>query len=150
VSRWTGSWLGGPDSAGLRTEPLAPRGVRLGLPADGAGSIATLGRRARAFAVDAIGSALVAGIFTRPNPPGDWSLLVFCLVYVGFIGAFGQSPGMRLMRLRVIRLPSGHPIGLIGAVVRTLLLVLLVPALITDRDGRGLHDKAAQAAVINC
>jgi uncharacterized RDD family membrane protein YckC len=28
------------------------------------------------------------------------------------------------------------------------LLCLLVPALISDRDGRGLHDKAARTAVV--
>ena len=27
-------------------------------------------------------------------------------------------------------------------------IVLLIPALISDRDGRGLHDKAARTAVV--
>jgi hypothetical protein len=30
-----------------------------------------------------------------------------------------------------------------------LLLLLLIPALIWDRDGRGLHDKAADSVVVN-
>jgi hypothetical protein len=33
-------------------------------------------------------------------------------------------------------------------VVRFVLLCLLVPALVTDRDGRGLHDKAARSVVV--
>jgi uncharacterized RDD family membrane protein YckC len=32
--------------------------------------------------------------------------------------------------------------------VRTLLLLLLVPALVFDKDLRGLHDKAARTIVI--
>lgn len=149
VSRWTGSWLGGPDSAGLYDGPAAPRGVRLGLPAEGAGSIATAGRRAVAFAVDSLGSALVAGAFTAPELPRNWSLLVFCIEYVFFGAFFGQTPGMRLLGLYVMQLGTGRPLGLWRALVRTGLLVLLVPALITDRDGRGLHDRAIGTVVVN-
>ena len=149
MSRWTGSWLGGPASAGLQTGPAQPRGARLGLPADGPGSVATLIRRSAAFAVDAIGSALIAGLFTAPELPRNWSLLVFVVVYVVFTAAFGQTPGMRLLRLRVVRLDTGGPLGVPRAVVRTALLVLLVPALLSDRDSRGLHDKAAGAVVVN-
>ena len=39
-------------------------------------------------------------------------------------------------------------IGLLRAALRTLLLCLLIPALIWDRDGRGLHDKAAGTVVV--
>ena len=106
-------------------------------------------RRAAAFAVDALGSALVAGAFTAPTPPGNWSLLVFVIEYVFFTGLFGQTPGMRLLRLRVIRLATGGPLGPVPAVVRTGLLILLIPALISDADARGLHDKAAGAVVVN-
>ncbi len=123
--------------------------MRLGLPADGPGSVATLIRRAGAFAVDAVGSALVAGAFTAPRPPGNWSLLVFVVEYVFFTALFGQTPGMRLLRIRVLQLRTGGPLGLVPAVIRTTLLVLLVPALITDADARGLHDKAAGAVVVN-
>lgn len=149
MSRWTGSWLGGPASAGERAEPLSAPGVRLGLPPTGRGAVAGLGRRAAAFAVDAVASALVAGAFTAPAAPRNWSLLVFSLEYVFFTAAFGQTPGMRLLRLRVVRLGTGGPLGGWNALVRTALLVLLVPALITDRDWRGMHDRAAGAAVVN-
>jgi len=123
--------------------------VRLGLPADGPGSVATIGRRVVAFAADSIGSALVAGAFTAPDLPRNWSLLVFSLEYVFFCGLFGQTPGMRLLRIRVVRLDTGRPPGLWQAFVRTALLVALVPALITNRDGRGLHDMATGAVVVN-
>jgi uncharacterized RDD family membrane protein YckC len=48
----------------------------------------------------------------------------------------------------VMRL-DGRPVGLPRAALRTLLLVLLVPAVVTDRDGRGLHDKAAGTVVVH-
>ena len=43
---------------------------------------------------------------------------------------------------------DGRPLGLVGVFVRTLLLCLLVPALIWDRDGRGLHDKAVGSVLV--
>ncbi len=39
-------------------------------------------------------------------------------------------------------------VGLGWALVRTILLLIVVPALITDRDLRGLHDRAANTIVI--
>jgi uncharacterized RDD family membrane protein YckC len=48
----------------------------------------------------------------------------------------------------VVRL-DGRPVGLLWSLVRTLLLVLVIPALVWDRDYRGLHDRAAGTVVIN-
>jgi hypothetical protein len=42
----------------------------------------------------------------------------------------------------------GARLALWRAVVRTGLLVLLVPALIVDADGRGLHDRLTGTAVV--
>lgn len=109
-----------------------------------------MGRRALAFMVDSLGSALVAGAFTAPDLPRNWSLLVFCSVYVFFGAFFGQTPGMRLLGISVVRLDTGGPLGVWRALVRTALLVALVPALITNRDRRGLHDLATGAVVVTC
>jgi len=43
---------------------------------------------------------------------------------------------------------DGRPPGLLRATLRTLLLLLLVPAVIWDRDGRGLHDKLAGTLLV--
>jgi uncharacterized RDD family membrane protein YckC len=48
----------------------------------------------------------------------------------------------------VVRL-DGRPPGLWRAALRTALLLLLVPALVWDRDGRGLHDKAAGTVLVH-
>jgi uncharacterized RDD family membrane protein YckC len=55
--------------------------------------------------------------------------------------------GKRVLGIRVVRL-DGRPVGLGWALVRTILLLFVVPALITDRDLRGLHDRAANTIVI--
>ena len=124
------------------------RGASLGLPAEGPGSLAGFSTRVVAFFVDAIASAFVAGIFTAPHLPGNWSLLSFGLVYVGTLVAFGQTPGMRLCGLRLAHPRQGQRLALWRALVRTALLYLLVPALVVDSDGRGLHDRLTDTAVV--
>jgi uncharacterized RDD family membrane protein YckC len=124
------------------------RGASLGLPADGRGSLASFGTRVVAFCVDALGSALVAGLFTAPDLPGNWSLAAFAAVTVLTLIAFGQTPGMRLLGLRLAHPRQGQRLAPWRAVVRTALLCLLVPALLVDSDGRGLHDRLTDTAVV--
>jgi uncharacterized RDD family membrane protein YckC len=40
------------------------------------------------------------------------------------------------------------PVNPWRALLRTFLLVLLIPAVIWDRDGRGLHDRLTDTAVV--
>ena len=136
----------------VRDQPQASqpraRGASLGLPADGPGSLATFSTRVVAFFVDAIASAFIAGLFTAPELPGNWSLLAFSVITVGTLVVFGQTPGMRLLGLRLAHPREGERVALWRAVVRTGLLILLVPALIVDVDGRGLHDRLTDTAVV--
>ena len=124
------------------------RGASLGLPPAGPGSLAAFGTRVIAFVVDAIASALAAGLFTAPRLPGNWSLLVFGVMTVLTLIAFGQTPGMRLLGLRLAHPRQGQRLAVWRAVVRTALLLLLVPALLVDADGRGLHDRLTDTAVV--
>ena len=124
------------------------RGASLGLPAEGPGSLAPFGTRVVAYLVDAVVAALVAAIFTAPQLPQSWSLLAFALVYVVSLVAFGQTPGMRLLGLRLAHPRPGARLAVWRAVVRTALLLLLVPALLVDADGRGLHDRLTDTAVV--
>lgn len=136
--------------------PQAYRGQSLGLPQDGPGSIASAGPRLGAFLVDAIASSLVAGLFTVSTHgsaadrfPGSWSLIPLALDYVVGMLVAGRTLGMNLFGLRVIRVDADKAVDPFRAVSRTVLLFLLIPAVIWDRDGRGLHDRFSDTAVVN-
>jgi uncharacterized RDD family membrane protein YckC len=61
----------------------------------------------------------------------------------------GQSLGKLVLGIRVVRLEDrAGPPGFLPAAIRTALLMLVIPAVIIDRDGRGLHDKAAGTLVV--
>lgn len=140
-----GSWLSGPRAAAEDMgADFGHRGERLGLPAEGPRSIAPTGRRLGALFIDWGISLLIAyGLLARGDlsAAGDWALGVFLLLSLLTVGTVGSTPGKRLLRLRVVALDGlGHP-ALWRTAVRTALLGLAVPALVWDRDGRGLHDR---------
>jgi uncharacterized RDD family membrane protein YckC len=121
------------------------RGQRLGLPRDGAGSVAGFGRRIGAITVDWVPCAVLAQLVTE-NP--DWSTMVlFALLTVVGVTLYGRTPGHAAFGLRVTTLDGGRPsFGV--AVVRTVLLCLVVPPLVVNADDRGLHDRAAGTVVL--
>lgn len=125
------------------------RGASLGLPAEGSGSLASFSDRAAGYAIDAVVSALIAWAFTAPHGPGNWSLVVFGVLTVVALVVSGQTPGHRLLGLRLAHPTPESRLAPWRALVRTALLVLLVPALIVDADGRGLHDRLTGTAVVN-
>ena len=89
------------------------RAAGQGAPQEGEpGSVAPAAPRLGAFLVDVVLSALVAGIFTAPELPRNRSLLVFAVLYFGFTVLAQQTPGMRLLKLRVVRVDRAVPIGL--------------------------------------
>ncbi|MEV7126483.1 RDD family protein [Streptomyces sp. NPDC093260] len=141
-----GSWLSGPraamEDAGA---DLGYRGERLGLPEQGPGSIARPGRRLGAVAVDWALCMLIAyGLITHgyDQATGNWALLIFFVLGVLTVGTVGCTPGKRLLGLRVVALRTGG-VQPLRALLRTVLLCVAIPALIWDRDGRGLHDRLA-------
>jgi uncharacterized RDD family membrane protein YckC len=137
--------------------PQAYRGERLGLPESGPGSLCTTGQRLVAFVIDAVASALIAGLFVATvhhgedvphRLPGSWSLIPLAIDYLVGLTVAGRTLGMNLMGLRLVRVDRTAPIGPGRALLRTLLLFLLVPAVVWDRDGRGLHDRYSDTAVV--
>lgn len=126
------------------------RGERLGLPREGRGSIASSGRRLAALFVDWGLCALIAyGLLSHGSTRAtdNWTLAVFAVVSLVGLGTVGSTPGKLLLRLRVVRLDGGR-LGIGAVAVRTVLLLLVIPAAIWDRDTRGLHDKAAGAVEV--
>ncbi|GII83774.1 RDD family protein [Sphaerisporangium siamense] len=146
--RWTQTWISGTRAAGV---DLGYPGERLGLPEQGSGSVGRFGRRLGAIMVDWLICtwAITRGLLQAdPRHAGWLGLLVFAAEYVLLVGSIGMTFGMRLFGIRVASLDGGGrpPFG--AVLLRTLLLCLAVPALIWDRDQRGLHDRAARTVVV--
>lgn len=142
-----GSWLSGPRAAAEEAGvDFGYRGEQLGLPEHGPGSIARPGRRMGALAVDWGLCLLIAyGLLTDgyDQATGNWALLVFFALGVLTVGSVGFTPGKRLLGLRVVA-EGGGRLNPLRVLLRTALLCVAVPALIWDRDGRGLHDRLAR------
>jgi uncharacterized RDD family membrane protein YckC len=115
------------------------------MPAEGRGSIARPGRRIAALAIDWACAVLVSIAFFSYDALATTA--VFAIVQVVFLPTLGGSPGHRILGLRLQRVYGGW-VGLWRPIVRTALLVLVIPAVIWDPDQRGLHDKAAGTVLV--
>ncbi|MFJ4186398.1 RDD family protein [Kitasatospora sp. NPDC089509] len=140
-----GSWIDGPKAAAEKMgADFGYRGERLGLPKEGPGSIAGPGRRIGALFVDGWLVSLISfGLLAKGDTAEAnlWTLPLFFLVAVILLSTSGTTLGKRLFGLRVVRL-DGRRATIPQVLLRTVLLCLVVPPLVWDRDTRGLHDKA--------
>ena len=120
-------------------------GERLGLPDTGPRSVARVGRRIGALAIDWAAAVIISiGFFQYDSLA---TLLVFAAVQIVFIPTIGGSPGHRILGMRLVML-NGSWVGLWRPIVRTLLLIVVIPAVIWDPDQRGIHDKAVGTVLI--
>lgn len=139
------SWLDGPGGpGGPEKADQSYAGQRLGRPPTGPGSVAGFGPRIVAYLIDSVACALIAYGLLRDQ---QLTLVVFAAEVLVLTWLAGGSAGQLAYGLRVVRL-DGRPAGFPRAALRTVLLVLLIPALIWDRDGRGLHDRAPGTVVV--
>jgi uncharacterized RDD family membrane protein YckC len=116
-----------------------------------------MGRRLIALLVDWVLCYLIASSIVRHNvftvtdahyQDAQWiALLLFAFEVYLLTAVSGLTVGKRLLGIRVIRTNGGVP-GFRWAALRTLLLLFVVPACLTDRDQRGLHDRAADTVVV--
>ena len=125
-------------------------------PASYAGAVeeqrAWFGRRVVAFLVDWFASVLVAVLAFPQFPYGsNGSMLATLAVFVVEITVLtwltGASFGQRLVRLRVVAIDGGR-VPMWRVLVRTLLICLVIPAVVYDDDGRGVHDRLAHTRVV--
>jgi uncharacterized RDD family membrane protein YckC len=141
-----GSWLSGPKAA-LEEQGMdfGYPGERFGLPKQGVGSVARMGRRIVALTLDWMAAILVTHLAFPSLVYGSESFAAVTLgIFAGEVliltATTGASFGYKLAGIRLISI-SPAPVTFLKVLVRTALLCLVVPALIWDRDGRGLHDK---------
>ena len=75
------------------------------------------------------------------------TLTIFMLEQWLLVATTGNSVGHLITGIRVRRL-DGNYVGILPALVRIGLILLVIPAVIWDSDNRGLHDKAARTVLV--
>lgn len=142
-----GSWLSGPKAA-LEDQGMefGYPGQRFGLPKQGIGSVARMGRRLSALTLDWIAAILVTHLALPALVYGSEGFAAATLAIFAFhvfllTATTGASFGYKIAGIKLISVSPAR-VSFLKVLVRTALLCLVVPALIWDRDGRGLHDKA--------
>ena len=111
--------------------------------------IAPFGRRLVALFADWTLSYFVA-VFLASFHFGSVRVLQYFafLVEVFLFTIFaGASAGQRLMKLKVVTYPDGGYLPPLRVFIRTILLILVIPALFT-RNRRGFHDVIAKSLII--
>jgi uncharacterized RDD family membrane protein YckC len=114
---------------------------------------ASLGKRVVALLIDWIASTGVVLVFLGAAAylTTDGSLTILAVFYAEIVvltwllvASFGQL----IMGLRVVDLNGGR-LAFWRIAVRTLLICLVIPAVVQDNQGRGLHDRLVGSIVIS-
>ena len=101
-------------------------------------------RKAQAITIDWIGSLFVAALLLDRS----WTLLIFFLQVAIMTALTGASVGQRLRGIRIIDVNTLQNIAPLGALIRTFLILLVIPAVVQTKQGRGLHDLATKSAAV--
>jgi uncharacterized RDD family membrane protein YckC len=122
------------------------------MPREGRGSMGRFGRRLVGVVMDwALCQLLAYGLFDKAfGVAGAGSFLplaVFAAENLLLVGTLGSTIGHRIVGLRVLS-TDGRAARPLQVLVRTVLLCLFLPAMFWDKDGRGLHDKAAGTVIV--
>jgi uncharacterized RDD family membrane protein YckC len=117
------------------------------------GQVAGFGRRFGGICIDwavALGMTL---LLFRQTPYGSAesqvaTMSLFALQVIVLTWLSSASFGQRLLGL-VVQRTDGSRLSLGRVVLRTVLVCLVVPAVVLDSDGRGLHDRAVDSVVLH-
>lgn len=147
--------MAGTGTVARVSEPGAAQafaGERLGLPESGPGSIATWLARIGAIVIDwaaswAVAIAVTGGKAWTSSGGSFVTTGVFVFEMTLLTALAGGSFGQLLVRLRVAGL-KGRPVNLLEALLRSVLIALVIPPLVFNRDNRGLHDLAVGSVVV--
>jgi uncharacterized RDD family membrane protein YckC len=75
-------------------------------------------------------------------------LIIWFVMGVVSVRLFGFTPGQFALGLRVASIDNRLHVGTGRAAARGLLIALVIPALFTDGDGRGIQDRVTGTAVV--
>ena len=110
-------------------------------------------KRILALIFDWVAAILVVQVI--PNGPdyGTQSnslltLLIFAIEVALFTWMKGSSFGQRIVGIRVRDFSIDKNPTLFQSLIRTFLIVVLIPPLLADSEGRGLHDRLAKTKLI--
>ena len=148
-----GSWLLGPRAAlEAQGSVFGYRGERLGLPEAGVGAIAGAGRRLIALTVDWFCAIFIVRLIDSDLIYGSpefarATLGIFAFQVALLTSLSGASFGQKILGISVVHI-AGNRLPILNVCIRTALLCLVIPALIWDRDSRGLHDKMAKSVIL--
>ena len=142
------------------------RGNRLGLPESGTGSVPGVVRRLVGLALDwglasmIVWGAINLGLIGQEHAAaaaggGEQealaltnfttlsTLIVFAAMSLLLLTLFGTTIGRRIVGVGITATGDRSWPWFVSMAVRTVLLCLVIPAVVYDRDTRGLHDRAA-------
>ncbi|MGP6172759.1 RDD family protein [Corynebacterium sp. A21] len=150
------SWIEGPQIPAENDDPLAPGqwpGEKLGFPEKGERSLAPVMRRLGGVFIDWIIAWIIANFIHMFT---DWfgdvatmTLGIFVIIGVVSVWLLARTPGQAVLGMGVARIDiPGARVGFIRALLRTVLTAFLLPAVLVDADGRGMHDRGTGTAVI--
>ena len=113
-------------------------GKRFGLPESGPRSTPSFSRRFAGLAID---WAIAVGVsWLWFDYATFWLLGTFVVLHQlgGLI--LGGSPGHLMVGIRIAPIRGGR-LGVLAPLARPLLIALVLPAVISDEDNRGMHDR---------
>jgi len=107
-------------------------------------------RRVLALMIDWAAASAISYLFAGGDSLA--TLGIFALENLILVSTVGYTIGHRLLGLQVRVLGDRGPapvmVGFGRGAVRTFLLCLVIPPVVWDADGRGLHDKAAGTVIV--
>ena len=122
------------------------------------GQVAGLGRRLGAVVIDWVACLFIANLFSVWSAASSGTKYVYGADYLLpmeiffvevtiFTWLFAASFGQRFLGIEVLGV-TGQRLSLWKIAVRSFLVCLVLPAVIYDSQGRGLHDRAVGSVAI--
>ena len=111
------------------------------------------GKRILALILDWAAAILVVQVI--PNAPAYatpkhslLTLIIFGTEVALFTWMMGSSFGQRIVGLRIRDISFDRNPTFIQSLIRTLLILVVIPPLLADSNSRGLHDRLAKTKII--